>query len=178
MGGCCSGDAAGEKKRSTKLFDANIPDVTLREGSVKLARPIKKAHIGPQNGDVGAPVDVTDQARRAYAEGAREVSVSTIDSVICDPFPGEAKVLFVWYFPEAPDAEWEDFENVELKGDVACATYGFDENAKEVTATVNAAIAALREKQPNSAPLKFIGGVHSVLKEPLPSDPNKFKVWY
>ena len=182
MGCCTSSDAAGDKKNRKNNKMLAEPDVTVAgDAELTLERQVKKATYGPKEEETTAPVDVSEKLRALFSAGTKTIAAGSIESTLAfeqEPFAetsAENKVLKVYYISATPDGEWEDFDNVKFDTSktVVLATYGIDE-PKDVTAPINEIIAKLKEDGKD----EVVGGIHTPLKEPLPMDPNKLKVWY
>lgn len=179
MGCCSSSDAAGDKKLKNKNNKNNKnavagPDIVITGSEdVKFIRQVKKATYGPASGEADAQKDVTAAIRKLIAEDTMLVT-GGIHAAIGEEAPTEEnpKTFNAWYFSEKPDGEWEDFENITFEEGktLALATYGLEGKAKDVTAQILELIASGKKQ--------LVGGAHVALREPLPSDPNAFKIWY
>ena len=140
---------------------------------VKFSFQIKKATYGPEDASKGEPVDVTEKCQEAFTSGTILVT-GGIHTLVGDPFEGVPKIFKAWLLDaNKPDFECEDFETIKFEENktVAYATYGIEGEARDVTAQIK----TLASENQGKA---MTGGIHHLLKEPLPSDPNKFKLWY
>ena len=143
MGCCNSSEAAGEKKgkKGGKKQIIAVPDKVVGiNDELIMEKPLKKATYGVKDSETA--LDVTNKLRALYNTGIKTIAAGELEKVLTkeEPFfemdQGE-QIVSLYYIPETPDGEWEDFDNVKFDTSktIIAATYGIDE-PKDVTAKI------------------------------------------